>query len=365
MKRIVMVLSGLLMLAFAHSSFAACARHKQWAWSDPDPVLVTTVALPDNLLVESRDYNAGEVVYNSGSISGSPSSLTIEGCGRNYVVGWFYNNSPQSTMAAGGTIAPTNITGLGVRVTTVNQAGPFDDPHVVDNNWIKGNGQSDHTLNNSQYRVELVATGGPIVAGTLTFASPLAQVDYRESASHSANGDIASQLNLGSTNVAIKAMGCMADTSLIRFTFGTLNLNEFAAATKVGNAPDQPVTLTCEPGTNVSLSLVATEATGDNANHTVIALTGSGTEGVASGVGVQLGLKTSGYDSGGDGLPLNQAITLFSSQRATTNEAGTRLVSGGSGGVETLTFSAKYYKTAATVGAGTAYATAVINLTYN
>lgn len=349
---------SILFILFSQPSFANCARGGG-IFADKS-ISTSTIALPANVVVESRSYSAGEPLYDSGWKSGSNSDLTISGCGRNYVVGFFYLNGPQVDSPGGTQVMPTNIPGLGVRVTAQNQAGPYDGAMPIDNNWHDGDRGSDHELRNSQYKVELVALGGPISSGQLSFGSPLAQVEFRESRSHTAYGDVASNVALTNTNVTIKAMGCNADVSSINFAFGSIKMAEFDSTTKIAAPDTQTVTLSCESGTNVSLSLNATPAAGNNANNTVIALTGEGNADVASGIGVQLGLQSSGYNSGSNGLPLNQSITLFSSSRN-----GSTYSSGGTGSQEQLIFSASYFKTGAVVTAGSANSSASITLTYN
>lgn len=348
----------ILFILFSQPSFANCARGGG-IFADKS-ISTSTIVLPANVVVESRSYSAGEPLYDSGWKSGSNSDLTISGCGRNYVVGFFYLNGPQVDSPGGTQVMPTNIPGLGVRVTAQNQAGPYDGAMPIDNNWHDGDRGSDHELRNSQYKVELVALGGPISSGQLSFGSPLAQVEFRESRSHTAYGDVASNVALTNTNVTIKAMGCNADVSSINFAFGSIKMAEFDSTTKIAAPDTQTVTLSCESGTNVSLSLNGTPAAGNNANNTVIALTGEGNADVASGIGVQLGLQSSGYNSGSNGLPLNQSITLFSSSRN-----GSTYSSGGTGSQEQLIFSASYFKTGAVVTAGSANSSASITLTYN
>ena len=349
---------SILFILFSQPSFANCARGGG-IFADKS-ISTSTIALPANVVVESRSYSAGDPLYDSGWKSGSNSDLTISGCGRNYVVGFFYLNGPQVDSPGGTQVMPTNIPGLGVRVTAQNQAGPYDGAMPIDNNWHDGDRGSDHELRNSQYKVELVALGGPISSGQLSFGSPLAQVEFRESRSHTAYGDVASNVALTNTNVTIKAMGCNADVSSINFAFGSIKMAEFDSTTKIAAPDTQTVTLSCESGTNVSLSLNGTPAAGNNANNTVIALTGEGNADVASGIGVQLGLQSSGYNSGSNGLPLNQSVTLFSSSRN-----GSTYSSGGTGSQEQLIFSASYFKTGAVVTAGSANSSASITLTYN
>lgn len=350
-----------LTLALFFSTVGHTACQRGGGLFDDKDISTSLASLPPSIVITNDNYTAGTVIATTGWSQGNNDQLTIQGCGRSYVVGFFYLGSPQVEAAAGTQIMPTNIKGLGVRVTAMNQAGPNDGATVVDNNWHSGSGsREDHTLRNSQYLVELVATGGPITPGTLQISGTLAQVEFRESASHSADGDVASNIVLQNTQIVIKAVGCNADTSQINFNFNTLNVTDFDAQTRAGSAPDQTVNLTCEPGTNVSLSVTAVEASGDNANHTVMALTGAGNSDVASGIGVQLGLKARTYDSGSDGLPLNKNVAVVSSTRS-----GSEYTSGGAQAQEQLVFSAVYYKTAATVTAGNANATATLTLTYN
>ncbi len=147
--------------------------------------------------------------------------------------------------------------------------------------------------------------------------SPLARVDFRERESESSNGDIASQLNVSSTSVDVKAMGCTADTASLNFVMGNIDAAAFDNSVQVGEA-QKTVTLSCEPGTNVTLEVQAPAASCDTANNTVIALSDSGAPDVATGIGVQLNLKlaSGGYDSGKTGLPMNTPIPLLTSRRS-------------------------------------------------
>ncbi|MCE0798788.1 type 1 fimbrial protein [Buttiauxella sp. A2-C1_F] len=343
----------------SHNCYATCTRNGG-LFAD-NSISRSMVSLPEEIVIESRQYVSGEVLYTSGVHEGNNPQLTIANCGSGYKVGFFYNNSPQVEGATYSDVMPTNIEGIGVQVLVYNQAGPYDGQMTVDNSWRDGSGsRGDHTLRGSSYMIWLVATGAPISAGTLTFGSPVAQVEFRESASRSAAGVVASDLALSNADVIIKAVGCSADVSAISFPFGKVDLGQFDGQTKVGSVPTQDVNLSCEPGTNVSLSVTAAESKEDDVNHTVIALTGAGDEGVASGVGVQLGLKTSQYNSGSNGLQLNTPISLITSTRSSG-----KVTAGGATAQEKLTFSAVYYKTAAVVKPGKANATATLTLTYN
>ncbi|MCV5855540.1 type 1 fimbrial protein, partial [Escherichia coli] len=75
----------------------------------------------------------------------------------------------------------------------------------------------------------------------------------------------------------------------------------------------QSLSLSCEPGTNVSMRVAAASASGDNPDNTVMGLTAE--QNAATGVGVQLNLN-------GKALPLNTDISLYTSRRATVTNSG-------------------------------------------
>ncbi|MBC1185319.1 type 1 fimbrial protein [Kluyvera sichuanensis] len=361
-------LLAVLFLA-SFSSSANCRRDSN------DSVSISTIALPDNIVINSRGYAIGTILYDSGFVSGSDNRVTIERCVQNYYVGFLYLSAPQTGSTLGGNVYPTNLDGIGVRVYTLNQAGPFDDARAVDNAWLVGDGAlltSSHTLNNSSYRLQLVATKLNIASGTLTLPSPLARVDFRESKSMSGDGDIASELVVSASQVAINAMGCTADVASLNFAMGDINMTQFDSNRRVGGVT-QTMNLACEPGTEVTMTVQAAQLTeGGNADNTLIALSQDGSSSVASGIGVQLNLRlTSGkYDSKEEGLPLNTAIPLLTSSRVTNVEQGyTRFADasnpGGAAESELLTFTADYIKMQDAVTPGQANAVGVLSFIYN
>ncbi|MBL7636708.1 type 1 fimbrial protein [Atlantibacter hermannii] len=366
LKRI-LNLFGLLLLSLSFCGYSACHVARN------DSKSVTTITLPQQILVNSTSYPSGTVLYDSGYITGSPSSLTIADCSAKYYVGFFYENDPQySPNETGQSIFPTNISGLGVRVYAKNQAGPFDDEQLISNRWESNRSGliSDHTLNGSAYRLQLVTIGGKISSGILELPTALARVEYRENDAHSANGDDASELLVSPTVVNVRALGCSADVSSLTFPLGNFISADFNATGKAGSAQNN-ITLSCEPGTNVSFSVVAPAVTeGDNANNTAIALSSSGSETVATGVGVQLNLNGDIYDSGTNGLPLNTKIDLCQSSRTTYAEGHTSFKNytttpDGCQASTVLHFSANYIKTLPTITAGTANAAGTLNFIYN
>ncbi|MBK5072587.1 type 1 fimbrial protein [Budviciaceae bacterium CWB-B4] len=339
---------------------AVCER----AWLTD--IATSNLTLPKNIVVESRNYNGGEVIYSSGWPGSRPSSAQINGCGSNYVVGFYYMNPPQSNgTPVGDMVFPTGLTGLGVKISTMNQAGPYDYVRAIDNSFQPGDGKPKHKLDNPSYNFQLIATGGPISSGTLSFGSPVARVDFRDSPGKTLGENaVGSQLTVSTSVITVKAMGCNVTGSPVNLPMGNIKLSDFDSNTKVGSA-SAALTLDCEPGTNVSLSVAAPQVTsGDTANNTVIALTNAGSPDVASNVGVQLGLQSSVYNTNNNGLPLNTPIALATSKR-TSDGDGTISVTGGAPASIPMTITATYYKTASPVGPGLANATGTLNFTYN
>ncbi|EMN0593909.1 type 1 fimbrial protein [Klebsiella aerogenes] len=346
------------------------------------------VAMPQQLLVSSKNYAPGEILYDSGYMSGG--TTTIKNCAGTYYVGFHYAGALTTASPLQDNVYPltngSTATGLGIRVYTINQAGPFDDERAIDNSWQEhdAGAGSDHTLNNSAYRVQIIATGGPITSGTFNVPSPLARVDYRETQSiDSSDGDIASTLTLSTTTVQVHAMGCTASVSSLLFDMGSVDVSSFDNQ-KTVEGPEQSVGLSCEPGTNVTLKFSGAVASGDNDNGSVFALTDAGSDGVATGVGVKI-LTYNPNRQSFISLPIGQTFGVFSSDRdaaaaansgqdadgnaisdigsATTyNDDANR---GGAGASEAIRFRADYYKTGSAVTPGTANATGTITLQYN
>ncbi|WP_368542615.1 type 1 fimbrial protein [Enterobacter soli] len=367
MQFIYLTAAILFMLSF--SSRADCNRDRN------DSVSVSTISLPDHILINSGSYAKGTVLYDSGFVAGSDNSVTIKDCYQTYYVGFIYLSAPQTGSTLGDNIYPTSLEGVGVRVYALNQAGPYDGARAIDNSWQVGDGgilYSSHTLNNSSYKLQLVATGGAISSGALTLPSPLARVDFRENKTMTSSGDIASSLSVSSSQVNVRAMGCIADRASLNFDMSDINVARFDAASRVGGVT-QSLNLACEPGTNVALTVQAPPvADGDNQNNTLIALSQDGASGAADGVGVQLNLRlaSGSYDSGQNGLPLNAPLAILSSQRVVNGSEGYTAFSdagnpGGAQASETLTFTADYYKNKATVTPGRANAAGTLTFIYN
>ncbi|RXY65211.1 fimbrial protein [Klebsiella pneumoniae] len=321
---------------------------------------VSMTNLPEKILVNAGSYTAGTVLYDSGKITRSQTEL-LNCEGSTYAVfAWSSNNAGA---LIGDNIYATSVQGIGIRVKVwLNISGEYGD----DTDDFSPDSQV-HYIGDVNYylgkpTVQLVATGGAIASKSqLSFSDPVATVSAKDK-----KGTIAiSQLHIsGTTSIQLIPMGCIVGSNNLSFSMGSINASEFNTATKVGSAR-QSLSLSCEPGTNVSMRVAAASASGDNPDNTVMALTAE--QNAATGVGVQLNLN-------GKALPLNTDISLYTSSRATVTNSGADASysyftnpdsPGGAAAMQTLALSTNYYRTGSAVTAGTANATGVITFTYN
>lgn len=337
---------------------------------------VSMTNLPEKILVNAGSYTAGTVLYDSGKITRSQTEL-LNCEGSTYAVfAWSANNAGA---LIGDNIYATSVQGIGIRVKVwLNISGEYGDDtddfspdsqvhYIGDVNYYLGKptGLFDSfasTHYTPAYQLQLVATGGAIASKSqLSFSDPVATVSAKDK-----KGTIAiSQLHIsGTTSIQLIPMGCIVGSNNLSFSMGSINASEFNTATKVGSAR-QSLSLSCEPGTNVSMRVAAASASGDNPDNTVMALTAE--QNAATGVGVQLNLN-------GKALPLNTDISLYTSSRATVTNSGADASysyftnpdsPGGAAAMQTLALSTNYYRTGSAVTAGTANATGVITFTYN
>ena len=337
---------------------------------------VSMTNLPEKILVNAGSYTAGTVLYDSGKITRAQTEL-LNCEGSTYAVfDWSSNNAGA---LIGDNIYATSVQGIGLRVKVwLNISGEYDNDtddfspdsqvhYIGDVNYYLGKptGLFDYyasTHYTPAYQLQLVATGGAIASNSqLSFSDPVATVSAKDS-----GGTISiSRLHIsGTTSIQMIPMGCIVSSNSLSFAMGSINASEFNTATKVGSA-QQPLTLSCEPGTNVLMRVAATQASGNNPGNTVMALTAE--ENVATGVGVQLNMD-------GKAMPLNTDLSLYSSGRTTVTNSGADASysyftnpdnPGGAAAMQPLTFPTNYYKTGSAVTAGSANATGVITFTYN
>ncbi len=100
-------------------------------------------------MVDSHAYTAGEVLWQSGWVS--TSEVTMDGCSRDYKVGFYIDGSAQSNTSATmprmtGTTRRPFSTGIssGRAIKTETNAGPYDNVMPIDNTYHNGDGNKTH-----------------------------------------------------------------------------------------------------------------------------------------------------------------------------------------------------------------------------
>lgn len=141
----------------------------------------------------------------------------------------------------------------------------------------------------------------------------------------------------------VTQVACSPTTQNLSFPIGNVPATNFSTTPgtiPAGGQTTQNLGLSCDTGANINVSLSGTQNP-DIANNSVLALTGQGSAGVASGVGVQILYN-------GTPLQLNNRIVLKQS----------------SGGQETFPLTARYYQTKTAVTTGSANTSATLSITY-
>lgn len=236
---------------------------------------VSMTNLPEKIPVNAGSYTAGTVLYDSGKITRAQTAFT--NCQGNVyaVFAWSSNNAGA---LIGDNIYATSVQGIGLRVKVwLNISGEYEGDtddfspdsqvhYIGDVNYYLGKptGLFDYyasTHYTPAYQLQLVATGGAIASNSqLSFSDPVATVSAKDN-----GGTISiSRLHIsGTTSIQMIPMGCIVSSNNLSFSMGSINASEFNTATKVGSAR-QSLTLSCEPGTNVSMRVAAAQASGDN-----------------------------------------------------------------------------------------------------
>ncbi|MBL5826384.1 fimbrial protein [Serratia fonticola] len=152
------------------------------------------------------------------------------------------------------------------------------------------------------------------------------------------------QTGLGSiffaSNVIVNVLACSIGNANIQVPLEDVMADTFTAAGTTAKPKDFNLELNCDAGARVNAMLTGAQNT-DTSAAGVLQLTGAGSAGVASGVGIQILYNNAP-------LALNNNMVLKTS----------------AGGQETFPFTAQYYQTKDSVTAGSANAIATLNLTY-
>ncbi|EHG7612314.1 fimbrial protein [Citrobacter sedlakii] len=228
----------------------------------------------------------------------------------------------------------TGVEGIGIRALYHNTHGDFYAENPTYRIWITWWGGAYNAINSIE--VSLVVTG-KVSSGSIS-PGQLSSFQY------DGDGGIPSALSYLSlaSPVQVTKLACALTTpNTLSFPIGDVLASQFTAeGTLSQETATANLNLICDEDANINITLDGVQ-NADSTDTSVLALSGQGDNGVAEDIGVQL-------LNDGTPLKLNERLTLKKS----------------AGGQESFPFTARYIQTKDKVHAGTANATATLNITY-
>jgi len=233
----------------------------------------------------------------------------------------------------GNNVYNIGVNGFGIRISENGISGEFHHYFAMSIQGWTGGSAGSYTDETYTYKFEIIKTSDNATSGSL-WTGPIAMTSMQ-------NEFYIGTFSIGSGYLQI--VQCRLTTPSLIFPIGDIPATAFNTA--LGTIPlaaqtTQNLGLNCDAGANINVSLSGTQNP-DIANSSVLALTNQGSEGVASGVGVQLVYN-------GSPLAINGRLTLKNSP----------------GGQESFPLTARYYQTKHAVTTGSANTSATLNITY-
>lgn len=278
--------------------------------------------------IQYDDISSNVVLYTANipfGISGTETHLiNAKDCGQsylrgNYLSGWSVNANK---------IAPTNIDGIGVRISAAG-IGQF--------NTIFGPSTTGWRIDNNQWVFEVIKTKQVITSGYIKSGDVASLTITNSSPTSTWN---VSSLSIPSNAIKINVLGCS-----LKNNQNTYNINmrdwydtQFKNINDTQGTVNIPIALSCLSGTNIKVTV--TSDTIDNAATGRLGLVGADK---ATGIAIQL------LNNAGTPIALNQKFTQQDGVTQTDYIFG---------------WKARYIKTAATITPGTANANATVNIRY-
>ncbi|MGE8030152.1 fimbrial protein [Enterobacter mori] len=276
-------------------------------------------------IVAQRDAAVGTILA---SITTGKVITNVINCDEyaNYYLTWkmLYNGG----VSAGDNVYATNVAGVGIRVKTRNHFYTNPPYEELITNVIG--------LTSEASIVEFIKTGD-IISGTFT-AGDVASYYITENGI--TLGTMTKVIMDGSNNIS--QVACSISNDNMVFPIGNVDAKDFSGG--IGSSPNaksvQNLELNCDPKANINISLHGSQNP-DTSNISVLSLNNQGESGVADGVGVQILYNN-------EPLEINKLLNLKQA----------------AGGQESFPITARYYQTKGIVKAGSANATATLDLTY-
>ncbi|MDK9366332.1 MULTISPECIES: fimbrial protein [Lelliottia] len=310
--------------------FAACIimSSSVFAQSCKVATLRTSKAASGSVVVQ-RDAPVGTIIFEGAT---QPVSDYADGCDTNVTLKFSMTYMSATKSAYGEHVYDTNVPGVGIIFATSGQAQTyFDNPANILNFNVGTGGVMNWDGGNIKYIKTGPIGSGTLAAGTL---GELALLGF-DGAYHTA-------IDFNMDAAVITSLACSITTPKLTFPLGTVPVSEFGET--IGFTPvetnSQNLGLDCDADANINVQLSGTQNP-DVSDASVLALNGQGTDGVASGLGVQLLYNDAP-------LKINESIVMKKS----------------AGGQEMLPIVARYYQTKSTVMPGDASTSATLTLTY-
>ncbi|MFP2514726.1 fimbrial protein [Buttiauxella agrestis] len=274
-------------------------------------------------VIVQRDMPIGSIIAIP-TISGSTTG-TVTCSGGQYIS---FVNYLFTTHSSIDYVYNTNIPGVGIREMNVNL------PLMNYIRFMTGGGveNSANILSTGPSSFALVKTGN-IPAGTNMLSSGLLVAETITTFTDAYHLNIAD----GAT---VTSVACSLNSTKIDVPLKDVLAADLTSVGTTAKPKDFDLGLNCDAGARINVMLTGTKNT-DTSTAGVLQLTGAGTAGVATGVGIQVLYNSTP-------LALNNNIVLRTS----------------AGGQETFTFTAQYYQTKMNPTVGSANAIATLNITY-
>ena len=314
-------------------------------WAITCTVNTSSVTINAGTFTVQRDAAIGSTI--SGTITGNNNKIvtcntnyqTLGGVGLRAVTG-LNSNTPSYN---GNGVYNTTVSGVGTLIGTAATVGPglcssSGTGYITSTqNWMYAGGCGSPNSNTNftiyeQNLFQLIKTASPLASGLINMK--IAEFFPTRTANFNAI-----PIYLTAT---VNALACSVSTPNVSVTLPTVNVGSFTGVGNTLGGTPFTIGLQCDANARINATLNFSQDS-DTTDQSVAAVTGKGSAGVASGVGIQLL-----YGS----TPLkNNTMTLLK-----TSSGGLELPAGA--------FSARYFQTKSTVQAGTANTTATMTLTY-
>ncbi|MBK5071718.1 fimbrial protein [Budviciaceae bacterium CWB-B4] len=297
---------------YANNSYSYCT-----------PYSIRTNTFNFGVITVQRDTPVGTVLK---TVATSIDNQTFDSCtGNSY--DRFVLTYPGAASTSLSNVFSTNIPGIGIRVYMPDGAVWYYTPSGSIR-YFSGNTNG---INYAPTYIDVVKIG-PASSGTFTSGTIARQID------DSGAGGI----NIVLTGGSVVAVACSITTPNVNVPLDPVLASSFTGVNSTKGDKPFTIGLNCDAGARINASLSFDQNT-DTSNTSVIKLTGAGSAGVATGVGIQLLY-------GSTPLQRNTNIVLKTSTGGQEFPAGS--------------FTARYFQTRSTVTTGDANATATLNLTY-